>query len=63
MPPPVPNHVPTAAEVDCHLITAVNQDGTCTVIDKSSGQKVTIRLGVLSVANQLTIVAVGPGSG
>jgi hypothetical protein len=65
MPQPVPAHIPTAAETDCHLATNISRDGTCTVIDKTSGQKVQIRLGVLAVggSNQLTLVAVGPGSG
>ena len=60
MPPPIVTHIPTAAETDCHLIERIDADG---VLDKNTGQKTIIRLGVLSVANQLTIVAVGPGSG
>jgi hypothetical protein len=63
MPPPVPTHIPTASETDCHLIEKIAQDGTCVVLDKNTGQRVIVRLGVLSVANQLTLVAVEPGSG
>jgi hypothetical protein len=63
MPPPVPSHIPTAAETDCHLVLSVGQDGTLTVLDKNTGLKTICRLGVLAVSNQLTLVAVGPGSG
>jgi hypothetical protein len=33
------------------------------VFNKATGQRTTCRLGILSVSNTLTIVAVGPGSG
>jgi hypothetical protein len=62
MPPPVPAHIPTAAEADCHLVLDIKDDGTCIVLDRNTGQKTICRLGVLSVAGQLTLVAVGPGS-
>jgi hypothetical protein len=62
MPQPVPAHIPTAAEVDCHLVEKINADGTCIVLDRNTGQLTTCRLGILLVANQLTLVAVGPGS-
>ena len=38
-------------------------DGTCVVYNPATGQRTTCRLGILSVSNMLTIVAVGPGSG
>jgi hypothetical protein len=60
---PVPDHIPTAEEVGCHLIEKIAQDGTCIVRDANSGQLTTCRLGILEVTNQLTVVAVGPGSG
>jgi hypothetical protein len=59
----LPAHVPTNAEAFSHLVTNVAQDGTITVTDAATGGKVTMRLGVLSVGGQLTLVAVGPGSG
>jgi hypothetical protein len=40
----------------------VSADGTVTVKDATTGQSATMRLAVLSVSNQLTLVAVGPGS-
>ena len=61
MPPPVPAHIPTAEEVDCHLIEKIAADGTSVVLDRNTGQYTTCRLGILEVGNQLTIVAVGPG--
>jgi hypothetical protein len=63
MPPPIATHIPTAAEVDCHLVERINTDGTIEVCDRSTGKLTFARLGVLSVSNQLTLVAVGPGSG
>ena len=62
MTPPAIVHIPTAAETDCHLVLDIKNDGTCTVLDRNTGMKTTCRLGVLAVANQLTLVAVGPGS-
>jgi hypothetical protein len=63
MPQPIPFHIPTAAETDCHLVVDISKDGMLTVVDKNTQQKTMCRVGVLSVANQLTLVAVGPGSG
>jgi hypothetical protein len=63
MPQPALAHIPTAAGADCHLVQRVNADGSCVVRDKNTVQRIMIRLGALSVASQLTIVAVGPGSG
>jgi hypothetical protein len=63
MPPPIVTHIPTASEVDCHLVERINADGSCIVLDKNTNQRTVCRLGVLVVAGQLTLVAVGPGSG
>ena len=37
-------------------------DGTVTVKDATTGQPMTMRLGVLSVSGLLMVVAIGPGS-
>jgi hypothetical protein len=58
----LPTHIPTNAEASSHVITNVSRDGTITVKDATTNQSVTMRLGVLSVTGQLTLVAVGPGS-
>ena len=58
----LPVHIPTNAEASSHLVTNIAQDGTITVTDATTGGKVTMRLGVISVSGQLTLVAVGPGS-
>jgi hypothetical protein len=41
----------------------VAQDGTCVVLNQDTGERTMCRLGILSVSNTLTLVAVGPGSG
>jgi hypothetical protein len=58
----LPVHLPRNAEASSHLVTNVSADGTVTVKDATTGQSATMRLAVLSVSNQLTLVAVGPGS-
>jgi hypothetical protein len=58
----LPVHVPTNAEASSHLVTNLSNDGTITVIDATTGGRVTMRLAVISVSGQLTLVAVGPGS-
>jgi len=58
----LPVHIPTNAEASTHLVTNISMDGTITVKDATTGQPTTMRLGVLSVSGQLTLVAVGPGS-
>ena len=58
----LPAHIPTNAEASSHLVTAVSADGMIQVKDATTNQTVTMRLGVLSVSGQLTLVAVGPGS-
>jgi hypothetical protein len=60
---PLPEHTPTSAEVDAHLVEKIAQDGTLVVHDAVSGQLTTMKIAVLDVGGQLTIVAVGPGSG
>lgn len=61
---PLPVHVPTVPdESNAHVIERLNNDGSFTVQDATTGQLTTMRLGVLDVAGQLTLVAVGPGSG
>jgi hypothetical protein len=45
------------------LIEKIAADGTCVVFNKATGQRTMCRLGILSVSNTLTLVAVGPGSG
>jgi hypothetical protein len=45
------------------LIEKIAADSTCVVFNEATGQRTMCRLGILSVSNQLTIVAVGPGSG
>jgi hypothetical protein len=57
-----PPHVPSNAEANSHLVRNISQDGTITVLDATTNQPVTMRLGVISVSGQLTLVAVGPGS-
>jgi hypothetical protein len=61
--PPIPPHIPTSDEIDAYLIEKTSADGTCVVFNKNTGQRTMCRLGILSVSNTLTIVAVGPGSG
>jgi hypothetical protein len=61
--PPLPPHIPTSNELDAYLIEKIAADGTCVVFNEATGQRTMCRLGILSVSNQLTIVAVGPGSG
>jgi hypothetical protein len=63
VPPPIVTHIPTASEVDCHLVERINNDGTIEARDKNTGKPTFGRLGVLVVAGQLTAVIVGPGSG
>jgi hypothetical protein len=58
----LPAHIPTNAEASTHLVTNISMDGTIQVKDATTNQAVTMRLAVLSVAGQLTLVAVGPGS-
>jgi hypothetical protein len=58
----LPVHIPTNAEASSHLVTNVSQDGTITVVDATTGGRLTMRLGVINVGGQLTLVAVGPGS-
>jgi len=58
----LPVHVPTNAEASSHLVTNVAADGTITVTDATTGGRMTMRLAVISVSGQLTLVAVGPGS-
>jgi hypothetical protein len=36
VPPPIPAHIPTAAETDCHPVEKINADGTCVVLDKNT---------------------------
>jgi hypothetical protein len=58
----LPAHIPTNAEASSHVVTAVGNDGTITVKDATTGQSLMMRLGVVSVSGQLTLVAIGPGS-
>ena len=44
---PLPIHIPTAAEVDCHDVDKINADGTCIVRDRATGQLTTVRLAIL----------------
>jgi hypothetical protein len=59
----LPAHIPTNAEASAHLVLDVSKDGTITLRDAATNQLTTMRLAVISVSGQLTIVAVGPGSG
>jgi hypothetical protein len=58
----LPTHVPTSLEASSHLVTNISMDGSIQVKDATTGQTVTMRLAVISVSGQLTLVAVGPGS-
>ena len=58
----LPAHIPTNSGASSHLVTNVSQDGTLTVKDATTNQTVQMRLAVISVSGQLTLVAVGPGS-
>jgi hypothetical protein len=58
----LPTHIPTNAEASSHLLTNISMDGTIQVKDATTNQTVTMRLAVLSVGGQLTLIAVGPGS-
>jgi hypothetical protein len=58
----LPVHIPTNAEASSHIVTSLSNDGTVTAIDATTGGRVTMRLAVISVSGQLTLVAVGPGS-
>jgi hypothetical protein len=58
----LPTHIPTSAEASSHLVRNIGQDGTIQVQDATTGGLVTMRLAVISVSGQLTLVAVGPGS-
>jgi hypothetical protein len=44
------------------LIEKVNADGSCIVLDKSTNQCTTVRLGLYQSAGVWVIAAVGPGS-
>jgi len=57
----LPVHIPTNAEASSHLVRNISADGTITVIDATTNQPVTMRMGVINVSGQLTLVAVGPG--
>jgi hypothetical protein len=61
-PPPIPPHIPTAEEIDAYVIEKIAQDGTCVVYNQDTNERTMCRLGILLVSNQLTLVAVGPGS-
>jgi hypothetical protein len=58
----LPAPIPTNAEASSHLLTNLSQDGSLQVKDATTGQTATMRLAVISVSGQLTLVAVGPGS-
>jgi len=58
----LPVHIPTNGEASSHLVRNISQDGTIQVLDATTNQVVTMRLAVISVSGQLTLVAVGPGS-
>jgi hypothetical protein len=58
----LPTHIPTNAEASSHLVLDVSKDGTLTLRDAATNQLTTMRLAVVSVSGQLTLVAVGPGS-
>jgi hypothetical protein len=58
----LPVHIPTNAEASSHLVTNIAQDATVTVVDATTGGRLTMRLAVINVSGQLTLVAVGPGS-
>jgi hypothetical protein len=58
----LPIHIPTNSEASSHIVANVSQDGTITVVDAATGGRVQMRLAVISVGGQLTLVAVGPGS-
>jgi hypothetical protein len=63
-PPPLPDHIPTSAELPAHLVEKIAADGTAIVRDATTGQLTTVRLGLYSIAgNVFALVAVGPGSG
>jgi hypothetical protein len=54
-----PVHIPTNAESNSHLVTRVNADGSVQVLDATTNAPRTMRLAVLAVSGQLTLVAVG----
>jgi hypothetical protein len=58
----LPAHIPTNAEASSHVVTSVNADGSLTVTDATTGKPVTMRIAVLSVSGQLTLIPVGAGS-
>jgi hypothetical protein len=60
---PLPDHTPTADEIGAHIVERLNNDGTFQVRDATTGQVTTMRLGVMEFSGELTLVAVGPGSG
>jgi hypothetical protein len=59
----LPVHIPTNGEASSHLVTSLSNDFPTTVKDATTNQPVTMRLGVISVSGQSTLVAVSPGSG
>jgi hypothetical protein len=61
--PPLPPHIPTADELGAIIVEKIAQDGTCVVFNQDTGERTMCRLGILSVSNTLTLVAIGPGSG
>jgi hypothetical protein len=50
---------PSNAEANSHLVRRVNADGSFQVLDATTGLERTMRLAVLAVSGQLTLVAVG----
>jgi hypothetical protein len=55
----IPTHVPTAAEANSHLVGRINADGTISVRDAANGGAKQLRLAVVAISGQLTLVVVG----
>lgn len=58
----IPVHVPTNTANDSHIVERINADGTMHVRDAATGYVRQLRLAVIVVGGQHTLVAVGGDS-
>lgn len=56
---PIPVSPPLNAAANSHLVLRVGQDGYLQVLDATTNQPRNLRLAVVAVSGQLTLVAVG----
>ena len=56
---PIPVSPPLNAGANSHLVVRVGQDGYLMIVDATTNQPRNLRLAVVAVSGQLTLVAVG----